>query len=220
VSLEVKQKISRAKVARHAAERVAFPPLLVGWKICTRCKERKHYDFTNLPDTFASDYSPLKSKNADDTVTIRPASRCKRCQAAVKAERYEQLSDEERRKLSKKINEQRDQEARREYARLYDERKRREAGVEPRNFKDGRNRESKITVDATPLREFLLKKTRSKLEEVGTARVNMGVHRLPTITDVAEVIDLNSDHLWKVRTGRDAQNLLVFWYPQTNLERG
>lgn len=195
------------------------------------CGERKHYDFSNLPDTFASDYSPLRSVNADGTVTIRPASRCKRCQADIKAKRYEQLSNPERRKLAQKVNEQRDKEARREYARLYDERKRRKAGVEPRNFKDGRNRQPTITVDAAPLREFLLKRTRSKLDEVGTARVKMGAHRLPALSEIADVVNLNYDYLWYIRIGGaktvelrvvdkiltyfDSQHLLVLWYPQT-----
>lgn len=231
---QVKEKISQSQAARHAETRAEFPPLLVGWKICTRCGERKHYDFTDLPDTFASDYSPLRSTNSDGTVTVRPASRCKRCQADIKAQRYEKLSDEERRKLAKKITDQRDKEAKREYARLYDEKKRREAGVKPRNFKDGRNREPIISVNAAPLQEFLQRKTRSKLDEVGTGRVKMGTHRLPTVNEVADVIGLKPNHLWQIRNGRpktvelrvvdkiltyfDSQHLLVLWYPQTNSE--
>lgn len=193
------------------------------------CKERKHYDFSNLPDTFASDYSPLKSKNVDGTVTIRPASRCKRCQAAVKAKRFAQLSDEERQEQWKKANDQRDQAAKREYARLYDENRRREAGVKPRPFKDGRNQLSIISVDAAPLTEFLQRKTRGGLEQVATAQVNMGAYRLPALSEVAAVIGLNSSYLWHIRSGRpktvelrvadkiltffDAQHLLVEWYP-------
>lgn len=233
---EVKEKISQSQAARHAESRAAFPPLLVGWKVCTRCNKRKHYDFSNLPDTFASDYSPLKYTHADGSVTVRPSSRCKPCQAEVKAERYEQLSEQERRELSKKIFDQRDKDARREYSRLYDEKKRRERGVKPRPFKDGRNRQPVISVDAAPLKEFLQNKTRPGLDPVGTARVKMGIHRLPTLKEVANVTGLNVNHLFQIRNGRpktvelgvvdkiltyfDCQHLLVLWYPDTNLEDG
>lgn len=194
------------------------------------CKDRKHYDFTNLPDTFASDYSPLRSTNADGTVTIRPASRCKRCQADVKAKRYQRLTDEERRERTRKANEQRDQAARREYSRLYDEMRRREAGVKPRPFKDGRNRQPVISVDAAPVAKFLERRTRTGQAQVGTSQVNMGTNQLPAISEVAEVIGLNSNFLWHIRCGHpktvelrvadkiltffDAQHLLVEWYPE------
>lgn len=210
---------------------------MVGWKICTLCGERKHYDFSELPDTFASDYSPLKSTNADGSVTIRPASRCKSCQAAIKAKRYAQLTDEERREQWKKGESQRDKEATREYARLYDERKRRDAGIPPRNFKDGRNRETPIYVNSAPISEFLRTMTRPYIEKTTNKRGSksnttmMGTHQLPSLYEIAQVIGMDDKHLASIRsrvrntvdlrtvdkilTYFDAQHLLVIWYPET-----
>lgn len=212
---EVKQKISASKAARHAKIRAAFPILLVGWKVCTRCHVRKHYDFSNLPDTFASDYSPIKSTNIDGSVNIRPASRCKSCQAEIKAEKYAELSPEERRQVWKKADDQRAIEKRKEYARRYDEKKRREAGIPPRKFKDGRNRQPIILVDAAPLREFLQKHSQS-------------------IPELALLTGIDDKKLWKLRKGDqksielrnvekilvyfDCPHLLVLWYPEPNDE--
>lgn len=226
---EVKQKISEAQCRRHARARAELPPLLVGWKVCTRCLERKHYDFSNLPDTFASDYSPLKRTNADGTVTVRPASRCKRCQAEVKAEVWARLPLEVRRKRWKKNEDQRSVEARREYSRLYDENKRRQAGVQPRNFKDGRNRKTPVMVDAAPLSEFLQRMTREP-EAAGTGHTDMGTHQLPAISELARAVGVDDKKIGALRAGRqkvvelrtvdmvftffDTQHLLALWYPE------
>lgn len=232
---EVKQKISASRAATHAAARAALPPLLVGWKVCTRCSERKHYDFSNLPDTFASDYSPLKRTNADNTVTIRPASRCKRCQANIKNERYAKLTEEERRIRWQKSEDARSVEARREYSRLYDERKRRAAGVQPRNFSDGRNRyRPEHPVSIEPIAAYLRMMTRTTTT-AGTGHkrtgTQMGAHQLISITELAELTGVDDKILHRVRSGQgttielrlvdrilthfDAQHLLVLWYPDS-----
>lgn len=227
---EVKKKISARRAATHAAARAAMPRPLVGSKVCTRCGQRKHFDFSNLPDTFASDYSPLKYTNADGSVTVRPASRCKLCQKAIKSDLYAKLSKEERRKRNKKNEKQRSRERRLEYSRLHAERERRAAGIPPRNFSDGRNRaRPDHPVSIQPIAAYLRTMTRVTVSSgQGDGSTQMGAHQLISISELAEITGVGDKVLSRVRSGRgrtielrlvdriltyfDAQHLLAIWY--------